>query len=156
MGHGRWFEDLGPEDAARVRTQVHQATLRRRAGCQVWERNHWYEQGTDSAKSGWAVVGENGPELVNLSGGEQIHNAAESRKLLAENRTFIPHTGAGFDAAAIGSSIAAEIKNNQFTPSELAKALDGVPVSLVVDGKQMQAHISTTVSGIAVGAGRAH
>ncbi|MDN5585870.1 MAG: tape measure protein [Brevibacterium sp.] len=121
-----------------------------------WERNHWYEQGTDSAKSGWAVVGENGPELVNLSGGEQIHNAAESRKLLAENRTFIPHTGGGFDVSAIGSSIAAEIKNNQFTPSELAKALDGVPVSLVVDGKQMQAHISTTVSGIAVGAGRAH
>ncbi|WCE39116.1 phage tail tape measure protein [Brevibacterium sp. BDJS002] len=121
-----------------------------------WERNHWYEQGTDSAKSGWAVVGENGPELVNLSGGEQIHNAAESRKLLAENRTFIPHTGGGFDASAIGSSIAAEIKNNQFTPSELAKALDGVPVSLVVDGKQMQAHISTTVGSIAVGAGRAH
>ena len=31
-----------------------------------------FATGTDSAPSGWAIVGENGPELVNLRGGESI------------------------------------------------------------------------------------
>jgi hypothetical protein len=33
---------------------------------------HWYGEGTNSARPGLAVVGENGPELLNMRGGEQV------------------------------------------------------------------------------------
>ncbi|WP_126132939.1 phage tail tape measure protein [Acidipropionibacterium acidipropionici] len=42
---------------------------------------HGYEQGTLSAAPGWAWVGERGPELMRLSGGEQILSAAQSSAL---------------------------------------------------------------------------
>ncbi|CAO3445719.1 hypothetical protein [Azospirillum argentinense] len=42
-----------------------------------------YATGTPSAKSGWAVVGEEGPEVVRLAGGERIWNARESAQMLA-------------------------------------------------------------------------
>ncbi|CAO3446612.1 hypothetical protein [Azospirillum argentinense] len=42
-----------------------------------------YATGTPSAKSGWAVVGEEGPELVKLAGGERIWTARESAQMLA-------------------------------------------------------------------------
>ena len=40
--------------------------------------------GTDSAPEGWAWVGEHGPELMHLQGGEQILNAQESRTVSAD------------------------------------------------------------------------
>lgn len=39
--------------------------------------------GTLSARSGITLVGENGPELVNLKGGERIYNAAETTAILS-------------------------------------------------------------------------
>jgi TP901 family phage tail tape measure protein len=42
---------------------------------------HGYAGGTLSAVPGWAWVGERGPELMRLSGGEQILSAAESSAL---------------------------------------------------------------------------
>jgi len=36
------------------------------------QRNNWYKNGTNHAAPGWAVVGEDGPELINLRGGEQV------------------------------------------------------------------------------------
>ncbi|MGN0618476.1 MAG: phage tail tape measure protein [Ruminiclostridium sp.] len=43
-----------------------------------------YASGTDGAKPGVALVGENGPELVYLAGGEQIYTAEETRLILKE------------------------------------------------------------------------
>ncbi|WP_199230934.1 transglycosylase SLT domain-containing protein [Azospirillum sp. TSO5] len=42
-----------------------------------------FASGTLSAPSGWALVGEEGPELVRLAGGERIWNARESARMLA-------------------------------------------------------------------------
>jgi len=42
-----------------------------------------FATGTLSAPAGWAVVGEEGPELVNLQGGERIWNARESAQMIA-------------------------------------------------------------------------
>ena len=42
-----------------------------------------FARGTLSAPAGWAIVGEEGPEVVRLSGGERIWNARESAQLLA-------------------------------------------------------------------------
>lgn len=36
------------------------------------QANHWYVRGTAAAAPGWAIVGEQGPELVRFSGGEQV------------------------------------------------------------------------------------
>lgn len=43
-----------------------------------------YWTGTKSAKRGWAWVGEKGPELVKLNGGERILNANQSAKVGAQ------------------------------------------------------------------------
>lgn len=45
---------------------------------------HQYAEGTNDAAPGLALVGEEGPELVNLSGGERITPASETRQLLSE------------------------------------------------------------------------
>ena len=52
-----------------------------------------YARGTASAQKGVALVGEEGPELVEMSGGEKVYTARQTRKLLGgtyqDNRTFI-------------------------------------------------------------------
>ncbi|MGW4050793.1 hypothetical protein ACWENA_08165 [Streptomyces sp. NPDC004779] len=40
-----------------------------------------YARGTDSAASGWALVGEEGPELVRMKGGEQVFDHLTSKKM---------------------------------------------------------------------------
>ncbi|WP_181272836.1 phage tail tape measure protein [Brevibacterium oceani] len=77
-----------------------------------WERNHWYANGTESAQSGWALVGEQGPEAIRLNGGEQIKNAADTRRLVsADNRTFIPNTrsGGGLDYDALAKAVVSNL-----------------------------------------------
>lgn len=44
-------------------------------------RMNWYAGGSDSARRGWSVVGENGPELVNFTGGQQVFNRDQTLKL---------------------------------------------------------------------------
>lgn len=46
-----------------------------------------FANGTPSAPSGLAVVGERGPELVNFRGGEQVVNNGNAQKMLAGNST---------------------------------------------------------------------
>ena len=53
-----------------------------------------YAVGTRSAKKGFAIVGEQGPELVQMEGGERVYTAAQTRRILGgasytDNRTFI-------------------------------------------------------------------
>lgn len=45
----------------------------------------WYATGTDNARQGYAVVGERGPELVKLQGGEQIFNANQTAHLAKQD-----------------------------------------------------------------------
>jgi tape measure domain-containing protein len=80
-----------------------------RGARRFWERNHWYKNGTQSAKSGWAVVGEEGPELINLGGGEKIHSNPQSRAMLAANRTVITPQAAGVDYERLAKALGAEI-----------------------------------------------
>lgn len=52
---------------------------------------HEYATGTLDAEPGLALVGEEGPELVNFGGGEVVYTAAETSNILArgnENRDF--------------------------------------------------------------------
>jgi SLT domain-containing protein len=48
----------------------------------VLGQGHGYAAGTANAMAGLALVGERGPELVSLSGGQSIMNAAQTSSLL--------------------------------------------------------------------------
>jgi phage-related tail protein len=43
---------------------------------------HFFADGTDNAPSGLAVVGEEGPELVNFRGGEQVIPSPQTKQIL--------------------------------------------------------------------------
>ncbi|GGY29678.1 hypothetical protein GCM10010363_07660 [Streptomyces omiyaensis] len=47
-----------------------------------------YARGTDSAESGWALVGEEGPELVRMRGGEQVFDHLTSKKMARSMADF--------------------------------------------------------------------
>ena len=47
----------------------------------AYGRKGGYAKGTDSATRGWHMVGENGPELVNFSGGQQVFNRDQTMRL---------------------------------------------------------------------------
>ena len=56
-----------------------------RGPVEAWQHevsNNWYADGTSSAKPGVALVGERGPEMVALSGGQQIISAAQTAKMM--------------------------------------------------------------------------
>ena len=110
-----------------------------------WNRNHWYENGTQSAMSDWAIVGENGPEAISLKGGEQIKNAADTRKLLAENRTFIPNQKSGFDTSALSNAVSSAIRANGISANDLADALNGVRMTFQADGQQFTGAVTAVV-----------
>ncbi len=87
---------------------------------------HAYASGTDGAESGLALVGEEGPELVNFDGGERVYNAEQTRALL-ETMT----NGLGLiHAYANGTD---EISVVSFAPL-IAQAID----SLKEDGAQAE------------------
>lgn len=46
-----------------------------------------YETGTNSAAAGWALVGENGPEMVNFRGGEQVKTFDDIIRALKDSAT---------------------------------------------------------------------
>lgn len=45
-----------------------------------------YATGTDYAKSGWAMVGEEGPEIIRFRGGEAVYNAEDTKAILGGSR----------------------------------------------------------------------
>ena len=54
------------------------------SGTSVTVNTHGYAIGTNYAEAGLALVGENGPELMMMQGGEKILTAAETRALQEE------------------------------------------------------------------------
>lgn len=63
-----------------------------------------YATGTLSAEPGLALVGEEGPELVNFGGGEVVYTAAETNRILAaaDNVPIDVPAPKGFDLAGSG------------------------------------------------------
>lgn len=50
---------------------------------------HWYARGTNSAASGWSMVGENGPEMIRTRGGEQIRSNRETQQMMDGPSTLV-------------------------------------------------------------------
>lgn len=90
---------------------------------------NWYSAGTPAAARGWAIVGERGPELMKLTGGESILNASQSAHVarqdakqpmshpyasLLDNGFNVPDSSPASAAAtaAAGGSSGAEVNFN--------------------------------------------
>ena len=67
-----------------------------------------FASGTPSAPPGWALVGEEGPELVKLRGGERIYNADETEQALNQNAEPVSAMATG---SAAGNSYHVDIRN---------------------------------------------
>lgn len=102
---------------------------------------HGYANGTQNAAPGLAWVGENGPELVDFRGGGQaVYSTSASQARAATlARTSQP-------VASDPSAVNVEVS----VPTESVRgALDGMQVTLLVDGEPMRGYINSTVdSGI--------
>ena len=48
-----------------------------------------YATGTENAEPGWAMVGENGPELMFFNGGEKVLNAAQTSALQTKSEPAV-------------------------------------------------------------------
>ena len=51
--------------------------------------NRGYATGTENAQPGWAMVGENGPELMFFNGGEKVLDAAQTSALQAKSEPAV-------------------------------------------------------------------
>ncbi|MFI6052774.1 CHAP domain-containing protein [Streptomyces violascens] len=49
---------------------------------EFWKRNHWYAKGTRSASPGLALVGEQGPELIQMQGGERVFSSRDTASMM--------------------------------------------------------------------------
>ncbi|PMB98508.1 phage tail tape measure protein [Brevibacterium luteolum] len=105
-------------------------------------RGHGYAEGTDSALPGWKWVGEEGPELMRFKGGEQVIPSKVSHQI--ENQV-LRGGNVSIEQSSVDSLKAALV--TQITEADMAAALDGVQLTLMVDGRQMAAHITATVEG---------
>nr|WP_306439967.1 phage tail tape measure protein [Brevibacterium sp. 91QC2O2] len=106
-------------------------------------RGHGYEGGTKSAIPGYAWVGERGPELRKLRGGDQI--VPNRQAVSVENQVLRTQQTLALSPDSL-TQLQATIAGSQNTsPQALAAALQGVQMTLMVDGRQMAAHITAVV-----------
>lgn len=106
----------------------------------AYDRRGGYARGTVSALPGWRWVGEEGPELMRFRGGEQVIPSQQS--VAIENQLVRSHSTVSLDSESLAALQAA---GGQLTSADLAAALDGMQVTLSVDGQQMSGYITSTV-----------
>jgi len=94
------------------------------AGARLYNKEQAYASGTRYAATGYALVGEEGPELVYLRGGERILSADETRSVLQSTYSVDRNLYDGSAAAAGG-----------FNGSARMHATIEVPVS--IDGREV-------------------
>ena len=83
-----------------------------------------FASGTPDAPPGWAWVGEEGPELMRLRGGEPILPAAVSAKV-AGLSGYASGSGGGASSLAMGDATGSELMHTEPTAPEPLYALDG-------------------------------
>ena len=100
-----------------------------------------FASGTDSAPAGLALVGEDGPELVQLSGGERIYPASETKSILNSGLSSILNGISSFSSPSFpsmsgGGTYQIVIKN------DLRNIIDGKEV-----GRSVFENIDSFVKG---------
>lgn len=74
-----------------------------------------YASGTNNAKPGLAVVGEKGPELMVMNGGEKVYTAKQTRGILA---------------ARPAGELGAQASTSGLSPRDIRRALDGMTLRI--------------------------
>ncbi|QDH85765.1 tail tape measure protein [Brevibacterium phage 7C] len=118
----------------------------------AYDRRGGYARGTLSAAPGLHWVGEEGRELVDFSGGERVIPHQQSVSIENQLVRSQQQRTIGLDE----ESMKVLAQSAEVSPESVAAAMEGMQVTLLVGDKPMSAYISSQVSGIAVGAGRAH
>lgn len=124
-------------------------------------KGHGYAGGTDQAMPGLAEVGEDGFELVrdrygkwarvggagakvvNFAGGEQVMPHRESVAIENQVMRGVPST-ISLDEASVKAIAAAAA--GQMTPADIAGLIDGVQITVSVDGQQMTGFVHSAVA----------
>jgi hypothetical protein len=83
---------------------------------------HWYDGGTRNAAAGMALVGERGPELVKLGGGQQVMNASRTADILKGSHT----QGSPSDVSNAVRQIMSGIRDAMAEDEMIAKIQQGV------------------------------
>ena len=123
-----------------ITTKIVQPTSRKMSGAAEYA----WAGGTPSAPPGWAVVGENGPELVKFRGGERVYNADASRRI-AEGTSRSQDRGASGSASPIQVSLGG--MNVQITSSgSSADIMDQLRNRLPEIGNELCAMIATQLA----------
>ena len=117
----------------------------------AYDKKGGYARGTQSARAGIHWVGEQGRELVDFGGGEQV--APHQRSISIENQLMRTQQQT---ITLDEESMKVLAQSAEVSSESVAAAMEGMQMTLMVGDKPMSAYISTTVSNIAVGAGRAH
>ena len=96
--------------------------------------NRGYATGTESAEPGWAMVGENGPELMFFNGGEKVLNAAQTSALQAKSEPAVSAKLAPTNGSKPPVAVTFEIQGNatQETVHDLRQFADEI-VARVMD-----------------------
>jgi len=105
-----------------------------------------YAKGTKNAKKGYAWVGEEGPELVKMRGGETVYTAKQSKEL-SKSFAMVDHTGtitysrenSGMDYDALGRAVAKHMPVH--TPSTVNMTADENGLTIFID----KAHSRQTI-----------
>lgn len=102
------------DDLARIPTSIEtELAVTKKGGVKTGLATKAFASGTSSAPSGLALVGEQGPELVNFNGGESVTPAGQTAALLnggGNTINLIVHAGWGADGGVIGNAIVTELK----------------------------------------------
>lgn len=114
--------------------------------------NNWYADGTTSAKPGLAVVGERGPEVVALSGGQQIISAAQTAKMM-QPKFSMPGESSGSGLTIVFQHGAIQITNSGggtsgYHTSSDVQASAGQLVQAVETGLRRSTIIKNIAAGV--------
>ncbi|MGN1118311.1 MAG: phage tail tape measure protein [Acutalibacteraceae bacterium] len=82
------YKKLGDAAVNALKAEIEQATITAQIRV-VGGVDNAYASGTDYAAAGYALVGEEGPELVKFNGGEKVYPAAETAAILDRNSVSV-------------------------------------------------------------------
>jgi hypothetical protein len=115
---------------------------------------NWYGTGTDSALAGTALVGDRGPELVRLSGGQQIHNAKQTADIL-RGTSAQPAQGPWSTSTAHQLVLANQPQNQATRPGKCEVNLNLPQGAIVIHTSGSASDVSNNVRQIMAGVSQA-
>lgn len=113
---------------------------------------HWYGDGTNNAARGLALVGDRGPELVRLGGGQQVMNSAQTADILKGSHAKA--SGSAWSSGTAAGLVLAATPQNHHSAAGTGKCevhLNMPPGAIVVHANGTASDVSNSVRQIMEG-----